>query len=146
MTTSHSGPVCRACGRRIWAKASVARGYGGRCWWRVRAAARALEASRLPVAVKAAEVLTDGAAYPSRTHPGTVWLVAGSAGYNAYRTARESCSCEAGRRYPVPLGGRGTCAHRVAVAVLAELWPERRRVYRGTLRARSPGRDSLRAA
>lgn len=98
------------CGRRLTARASVLRGYGPRCWARIRRAAVAAEDSGNPVAAKAATLLRDAALVPSR-HPG-VWLCPSQDGTRTYRCSTKGCSCPAGVHCRF-------CAHRFAAYVLA---------------------------
>jgi hypothetical protein len=99
------------CGRRLTARSSVLRGYGPRCWARIRRAAVAAEDSGNAVAAKAATLLRDAALVPSGTHPG-IWLCPSQDGSRLYRVSTKGCSCTAGVHCVF-------CSHRFAAYVLA---------------------------
>lgn len=105
------------CGRKLTAHRSCTRGFGPVCWARLQRAIRVLEESGNKVAIKAAQVLRDGALVPMAhtAHTG-VWACA-AASLDAlgriYHLTVDHCSCRAGqRRIPV------LCNHRVALTVL----------------------------
>jgi hypothetical protein len=85
---------CLRC--RLWLRSARSAGkpYGPRCARRVTTAARVLEASGLPVAVRAAEALRDGALVPVRHRD--VFRTVSSDGQRTYLTHPNGCNCQAG--------------------------------------------------
>ncbi|MDT3438322.1 DUF6011 domain-containing protein [Pseudofrankia sp. BMG5.37] len=100
------------CGRVLRSAASIARGYGRRCWERAHRRAETLAGSFSDDQVEAAvEAIEDGAVIPAaEAH---VWLVVSSRGDEVYRVENAAvCDCEAGQ------AGR-QCWHLGAVALVA---------------------------
>jgi hypothetical protein len=102
------------CGRTLRSAEAVARGYGSRCWAKVRKAARTADLSAwTPSQVEEAEqAIEDGAVVPS-TREG-VFHVVSVDGSEVHRTAEHGCNCTSGlkTRQPRP------CWHRCAVAIV----------------------------
>jgi hypothetical protein len=108
-TTEHEHCLAPGCGRRLFCKASRARGYGWGCWRRIRAAATAEAlAARLAAFTarqieQARELIEDAAIIPAAIL-GYFYTVS-SDGTEIYLTAADICSCLASKE----------CYHRAAV-------------------------------
>jgi hypothetical protein len=105
------------CGRKLTARRSCERGFGPICFARLQRAIRVLEDSGNKVAMKAAQVLRDGALVPMPHYRRTgVWSCAAATLEllgRVYHLTIDHCTCPAGqRRIPV------MCNHRVALTVL----------------------------
>jgi hypothetical protein len=102
------------CGRTLRSAEAVTRGYGSRCWAKVRKAARTTDLSAwTETQVEEAEqAIADGAVVPSTR--GGVFYVVSSDGTEVYRTARHGCTCRNGllTRPSRP------CWHRCAVVIV----------------------------
>lgn len=104
--TSTQRHSCRKCGRGLTDPRSIARGYGPKCFARMRAVA----ATHKPEALrKALELIADGGMVS--VHGGRAFIVVSSSGTDTYRTAPTGCTCTAGRF------GR-TCYHQVAAKLI----------------------------
>jgi hypothetical protein len=107
------------CGRKLRAAKSCARGFGPVCWARLQRAIVVLETSGNKVAIKAAQVLRDGALVPlPHTDRSGVWSCAAASLEflgRIYHLTRDHCTCSAGQRR-IPF----LCNHRVALAVLLD--------------------------
>ncbi len=102
------------CGRKLRSAEAIARGYGRRCWAKVRAAAKTADLTPwTPSQISEAEqAIEDGAVVPSAR--GGVFHVVSSDGTEVYRTHRNGCVCTNGlmTRPPRP------CWHRCAVVIV----------------------------
>ncbi len=105
--TSTERHTCRKCGRVLTDPRSIARGYGPKCFARMRAVAAAFKPATL---TKALELIADSGMVP--VHGGRAFIVVSSDGSTTYRTAPTGCTCTAGRF------GR-TCYHQVAAKLIA---------------------------
>lgn len=105
-TTAH----CLKCGRRLTSARSIARGYGGGCWAKVRRAPKVADLSAYKPAQlsQARELIEDGAIVPLR---GRVFQAVSSDGAETYLTHPQTCNCPAG------LKGR-RCYHVAAARIL----------------------------
>lgn len=102
------------CGRTLRSAEAVARGYGSRCWAKVRKAARTADLSAwTPSQVEEAEqAIEDGAVVPSNR--GGVFHVVSSDGSEVHLVARDGCNCQEGLKTRLPR----PCFHRCAVAIV----------------------------
>jgi hypothetical protein len=102
---------CRRCRGLLTTPASVARGYGARCWTLHRRETAARTAGYKPAAIaKAKELIADGGIVAIRGR--RVFRAVSSDGTAAYLTAKEACSCPAGIK-------SRACYHRAAVTLIA---------------------------
>ncbi|TQF04786.1 hypothetical protein E6W39_24360 [Kitasatospora acidiphila] len=102
---------CLSCGRALRSAASQARGRGRHCAAKLRAAAKAadLRDYKAHQLEAARELIEDAAIIPIRGR--RIYRAVSSDGTELYTTARQACTCPAGR------AGRD-CYHRAAVAIL----------------------------
>ncbi len=99
-----------SCRRILRAPASVAWGYGPRCWSRVEKAALVLERSGSAPAGKAATLLREATPVPTPL-PGVYQIPSRSEEGRLWTADRYGCNCPAGRVSAL-------CYHRVAVEIL----------------------------
>ena len=107
MTTKTSTQCrsCRKCGRGLTDPRSIARGYGPKCFARMRAVA----ATHKPEALrKALELIADGGMVS--VHGGRAFIVVSSSGTDTYRTAPTGCKMGEGQHMkPDGQGGMVVC-------------------------------------
>lgn len=126
MTTTNTTETRKClggCGYTLRSAKAVARGYGSRCWAKIRKAAQGADlAAWSPAQVdEARQAIDDGAVVPS-ARPG-VFKVVSVDGLEVHITHRDGCNCAGGLKNLPPR----PCWHRCAVAiVLAASAPEPR--------------------
>ena len=102
------------CGRTLRSAKAVARGYGSRCWAKIREAAKQVDLSAwTPQQVEdARQAIEDGAVVPSARKG--VFHVVSSDGSEVHLTHRNGCNCVSGlkTRQPRP------CYHRAAAVIV----------------------------
>lgn len=99
------------CGRKLSSPESIARGFGGGCWRKVRQAEKSADLSAwTPQQVEQArELIEDGALVPAGREG--VFLAVSTDGGEVYRVTAGLCQC--------PAGEKGhQCYHRCAVAIV----------------------------
>lgn len=103
--------TCARCGRKLTAKASLARGVGRACAAKIREkAAQTVNAHKPASVAKALQLIADGGIVKPRV--GSFWTTVSSNGRTTYRTDTQSCTCMGGQN------GR-ECYHKVAARLLA---------------------------
>lgn len=112
--TTETRKCLGGCGYTLRSAKAVARGYGARCWAKIRKAATTADLSAwTPAQIEEAQqTIEDGAVVPS-TRKG-VFHVVSSDGTEVYRTAEHGCTCSNGllTRPSRP------CWHRCAVVIV----------------------------
>lgn len=107
--TEHEHCLAPGCGRRLYCKASRARGYGWGCWRRIRAARKlaALVNFTMRQIEQAIEAIEDCAVIPAAV---IGWFhVVSSDGSEIYEATAETCPCPASKE----------CWHRAAIIMAA---------------------------
>jgi hypothetical protein len=114
-TVAETRKCLGGCGRTLRSAEAVARGYGSRCWSKIRKAERTADLSAWTASQveEARQAIEDGAVVPS-TREG-VFHVVSSDGSEVYRTHRNGCTCTNGRKTSQPR----PCWHRCAVALVS---------------------------
>ncbi|HEY1819664.1 MAG TPA: hypothetical protein VGG83_07030 [Trebonia sp.] len=114
MTSTETRKCLGGCGYTLRSAKAVARGYGARCWAKIRKAQRTADLSAwTPSQIAEAEqAIEDGAVVPS-TREG-VYHVVSTDGTDVHLVHRDGCNCENGlkTRQPRP------CYHRCAIAIV----------------------------
>lgn len=110
MQATEATAHCLKCGRGLTSARSIARGYGGGCWAKVRRAAKAADLHDFKPRQldQAEELIEDGAIVPLRAN---VFRTVSTDGTETYLTHPQTCSCPAG------LKGRA-CYHTAAARIL----------------------------
>jgi hypothetical protein len=117
-TQEHEHCLRPGCGRRLYCKASRARGYGWGCWRRIRAAAKAealatrLAAFTARQVEQVRELIEDAAIIPGAI-AGQFFAVS-TDGEDIYQVTVDGCSCPSAKE----------CYHLAAVAILTAGEPE----------------------
>jgi len=114
MTSTETRKCLGGCGRTLRSAEAVARGYGSRCWAKIRKAAKQADLSAwTPQQVEQArELIEDGGVVPS-TRP-DVFHTVSTDGTEVHRTAEHGCNCTNGLKTHQPR----PCFHRCAVAIV----------------------------
>jgi len=112
--TAQTRKCLGGCGYTLRSAKAIARGYGSRCWAKVRKAAQQADLSAwTPSQVEEArQAIEDGAVVPSG-RPG-VFHVVSVDGTEVHLTHRNGCNCTAGLKTHQPR----PCWHRCAVAIV----------------------------
>ena len=112
--TTETRKCLGGCGYTLRSTKAVARGYGSRCWAKIRKATQEADLSAWTASQveEARQAIEDGAVVPS-TREG-VFHVVSSDGSEVHLTAEHGCNCTNGlkTRQPRP------CWHRCAVAIV----------------------------
>jgi hypothetical protein len=115
VTEQHEAHCLRpGCGRKLTDPESVARGFGPRCWTKVRAAAESADLSPwTPSQVEEArQAIEDGAVVPSNREG--VFHVVSVDGSEVHLTHPHGCNCTSGLKNLPPR----PCWHRCAVTIV----------------------------
>jgi hypothetical protein len=112
--TTETRKCLGGCGRTLHSPATVARGYGSRCWAKIRKAAKQADLSAwTPAQIEdARQAIEDAAVIPSNREG--VFHVVSSDGSEVHLVHRDGCNCTAGLKTHQPR----PCWHRCAIAIV----------------------------
>ena len=113
-TTTQTRKCLGGCGYTLTSARAVARGYGSRCWAKIRKAAKTADLSAWTPAqvAEALQAIDDGAVVPSNREG--VFHVVSTDGSEVHLTAEHGCNCTNGLQNKPPR----PCWHRCGVAIV----------------------------